>query len=67
MSQRFNGSRTEVRSLLRAYGLPETLRELKIPARTIPEIAEKSSGSSMRGNPRDIGMAERAEILSRVI
>ena len=57
----------EVRALLHSFGLPETLREFRIPAESVHELAEKSSGSSMRGNPRDIGMAERTEILSRVI
>jgi alcohol dehydrogenase len=57
----------EIRSLLRSFGLPETLREYGIQPSRIPELAEKSSGSSMRGNPREISIAERTEILSRVL
>jgi alcohol dehydrogenase class IV len=57
----------EVRSLLHSFGLPETLREYRIPVTCIPELAEKSSGSSMRGNPREIGMEERTEILMSVL
>jgi alcohol dehydrogenase class IV len=57
----------EVWSLINAFGLPVNLREYQIPSASIPELAERSSGSSMRGNPRDIAMAERVEILSRVI
>jgi len=56
-----------VESLLASYGLSRTLREYRMPSTSIPELAEKSSGSSMRGNPREIGTAERIEILSRVI
>jgi alcohol dehydrogenase class IV len=57
----------EVRRLLRAFGLPETLHDYRIPSASVSELAEKSSGSSMRGNPRDIPASERAEILSAVI
>ncbi len=56
-----------VRSMLGAYGLPQTLRDFHIDPASIPELAERSSGSSMRGNPREIGMEERIEILSAVI
>jgi len=57
----------EVRSLLSAYGLPSDLRGFHIPTGDIPELAEKSSGASMRGNPRELSMEERISILSRVI
>ena len=57
----------EVVRLLSAYGLPFDLRGCRIPRERIPEIAEKSSGASMRGNPRDLSMEERIAILSQVI
>jgi alcohol dehydrogenase class IV len=57
----------EVRGLLAAYGLPSDLRGRGIPLARIPELAEKASGSSMRGNPRELPRQERLDILSRVI
>jgi len=57
----------EVTRLLSAYGLPLDLRGCRIPRHRIQEIAEKSSGASMRGNPRELSMEERIEILSRVL
>jgi len=56
-----------VTRLLRAYGLPSDLRQFSIPAEKAGELAEKSSGSSMRGNPRELSLEERASILLRVI
>jgi alcohol dehydrogenase class IV len=56
-----------VRALLAAFDLPSTLSGYGIRAEDLPRLAEMSSGSSMRGNPREIGLAERAEILARVI
>jgi alcohol dehydrogenase class IV len=57
----------EVVRLLSEYGLPGDLRGRGIPRQRIPEIAEKSSGASMRGNPRDLSMEERISILSKVL
>jgi len=57
----------EVRGLLRVYGLPPDLRGFAIPREAIPELADKSSGSSMKGNPRDLTREERIGILSRVM
>jgi alcohol dehydrogenase class IV len=54
-------------ALLSAYGLPHDLRGYAIPSTLLSEIAESSSGSSMRGNPRDLPMDERVDILSRLI
>jgi alcohol dehydrogenase class IV len=56
-----------VRGLLADYGLPEDLRGCAIPPARIPELAEKASGSSMRGNPRELSLPERLGILARVI
>ncbi|HET6487149.1 MAG TPA: iron-containing alcohol dehydrogenase [Spirochaetia bacterium] len=56
-----------VRDLLTAYGLPDDLRAFKVGAEAVEEIVRKSSGSSMRGNPRELSPAERAGILSEVL
>jgi alcohol dehydrogenase class IV len=57
----------EVRKLLSAYGLPSDLRDFRIPRDRIPEVAEKSSGTSMRANPRELTLEERIAILERVV
>jgi alcohol dehydrogenase class IV len=56
-----------VARLQAAFGLPTDLRRYGIPRERIREIAEKSSGTSMRGNPRELSVDERIVILSRVI
>ncbi len=58
---------SEATRFLQAYGLPTDLRGFGIPADGVAELAEKSSGSSMKGNPRELSMKERADILERVI
>jgi len=58
---------SEAARFLGAYGLPADLRGFAIPGDRVGELAEKSTGSSMRGNPRDLSMKERTEILSRVV
>ena len=57
----------KVRALLSAFGLPDNLRGFGIPRAAIPELAEKSMGSSMRGNPRELSVEERASLLSAVL
>jgi alcohol dehydrogenase len=57
----------EAARLLLSYGLAADLRAFGVPAQRIPELAEKSSGSSMRGNPRELSMEERMRILSFVL
>jgi alcohol dehydrogenase class IV len=47
---------SEAARLLSAYGLSPDLRGFGIPTGKLPELAEKSSGSSMRGNPRELSM-----------
>jgi alcohol dehydrogenase class IV len=56
-----------VRRFLGAYGLPADLARFSIPRGKAAELAQKSSGSSMRGNPRELSMEERAQILQRVL
>jgi alcohol dehydrogenase class IV len=56
-----------VRELLRAYGLPLDLKSFGIPRSMLSELAENSSGSSMRGNPRELSRQDKENLLSRVI
>jgi alcohol dehydrogenase class IV len=58
---------SEAGRFLDAYGLPRNFRGFHIPRESAAELAEKSSGSSMRGNPRELSMKERMEILARVM
>jgi alcohol dehydrogenase class IV len=53
--------------LLEAFGLPRDLRRFGIPKSRIPELARLSSGSSMRGNPRELDAAEKERLLGLVI
>jgi alcohol dehydrogenase class IV len=57
----------QVQKLLSAYGLPSNLRGFKIPSGSITDLAEKSSGTSMRSNPIELTREERIRILSSVI
>ncbi len=57
----------QVCEILAAFGLPADLRGFHIPAERMREIAERSSGSSMSGNPRDLGIDEREKILAKII
>ncbi len=57
----------KVREILRGFKLPSDLREFKIPAERISEIAEKSTGSSMNGNPKQLSLAEREKLLTKII
>ncbi len=57
----------EAKSLLTAFGLPRDLRGFDIPKSRIPELARLSAGSSMRGNPRELGEEEKQRLLSLVI
>jgi alcohol dehydrogenase class IV len=56
-----------VRGLLGAYKLPLNLIAYGIPRSRLPELAGLSSGSSMKGNPRELSGEEKERILSRVI
>ena len=58
---------SEVTRLLPAFGLPVDLKGFAIPRDKAVEIAERASGSSMRGNPRDLSPEERQEILRHVL
>ena len=58
---------SEASRLLAVYGLAPDLRGFGIPPEKVTVLAERSSGSSMKGNPRELGMDERTRILSSVL
>jgi alcohol dehydrogenase class IV len=53
--------------LLDLYSIPPHLKAFTIKEDMIPHIAEKAVGSSMSGNPRELSMEEKIEILSGVV
>ena len=57
----------EVRGLVSAYGLPPSLRAFGVPHSAVAELAERSLGSSMSGNPRELSVQERRQILSSLL
>ena len=57
----------KVTGFLAGFGLPRTLAGFRIPRSKLADLAEKSMGSSMRGNPRELDLEERTSILARVI
>ncbi len=57
----------EIDGLFRLYGLPENLKGFGIRQEDIPEIARRSSGSSMSGNPVELPQAERERMLERLL
>jgi alcohol dehydrogenase len=71
-TQKDNGGAVEwlaakVEKLLDAFNLPLTLSGYNLDRGLIPEMAHRSSGSSMSGNPRELSREEREEIISRMI
>jgi len=57
----------KVEKLLEAFNLPLNLSGYNLDRELIPEMARRSSGSSMSGNPRELSLEEREEIISRMI
>ncbi len=57
----------QCRGLLDSFGLPRDLARFAIPKSRIPELARLSSGSSMRGNPRELTQIEKERLLSLVV
>ncbi len=57
----------KVEKLLEAFNLPLTLSGYNLDRGLIPEMARRSSGSSMSGNPRELSREEREEIICRMI
>jgi lactaldehyde reductase len=57
----------EIDGLFRLYGLAEDLKKFGIRRADVPEIARRSSGSSMAGNPIEVPQAERERMLERLL
>jgi alcohol dehydrogenase class IV len=57
----------KVRSMVDAFSLPADLKGFAIPREGIPDLAQKASGASMKGNPRELSQEERMRIISRVV
>jgi alcohol dehydrogenase class IV len=57
----------EIDGLFRLYGLPENLKSFSIRPADIPEIARRSSGSSMSGNPVEVPQSVRERMLAELL
>lgn len=57
----------EIDSLFSIYDLPESLGGFAVDPGQIPEIARRSSGSSMSGNPRELPQEEREAIIAGLL
>jgi alcohol dehydrogenase class IV len=53
----------EIDRLFDLYALPRDLKSFAVPEDSVEEIARRSSGSSMSGNPRELTIRERAEMI----
>ncbi|UCF98947.1 MAG: iron-containing alcohol dehydrogenase [Spirochaetaceae bacterium] len=49
------------------YDLPENLKGFAIDSAQIPEIARRSSGSSMSGNPRELSQEQREAMIAGLL
>jgi alcohol dehydrogenase class IV len=57
----------EFDSLFALYDLPENLEGFAVDSSLVPEIARRSSGSSMSGNPRDLSQEERETMIAELL
>ena len=57
----------EIDSLFSLYDLPENLKGFAIQSDQVPEIARRSSGSSMSGNPRELSQQEREAMIAALL
>jgi alcohol dehydrogenase class IV len=57
----------EIDALFTLYDLPENLKGFAIDTRQIREIARRSSGSSMSGNPRELSQQEREAMIAELL
>jgi alcohol dehydrogenase class IV len=57
----------EIEGLIGAFGLEEEFSSYDVPRAKITEIAERSIGSSMAGNPVELSLEQREEILREVL
>jgi len=53
--------------LFTLYDLPANLKGFAVDAERIPEIARRSSGSSMSGNPRELSQQEREDMIASLL
>lgn len=57
----------EISSIYRSFKLPEKLSGYGIGPENVEEVARRSSGSSMSGNPKELSLGERMEIIESVL
>jgi alcohol dehydrogenase class IV len=57
----------EIDALFTIYDLPENLKGFAVDTKDIPEIARRSSGSSMSGNPRELSQREREAMIAGLL
>ena len=57
----------EVDGLFGRYGLPADLRAFGVRPEDAAEIARRSSGSSMSGNPKELPLGERERMLAKLL
>jgi alcohol dehydrogenase len=57
----------EIDALFTLYDLPENLKGFAVDTRDVPEIARRSSGSSMSGNPRELSQQEREAMIGEML
>jgi alcohol dehydrogenase class IV len=57
----------EVQTLIGLFGLPAKLKGFGIEPKDLPEIARRSSGSSMSGNPRELPLDERERMIASLL
>lgn len=57
----------EIDSLFSVYDLPVNLKGFAVDPGQIPEIAHRSSGSSMSGNPRELPQEQREAIIAGLL
>ena len=57
----------EISGISRSFGLPDRFTSHTIDPHSVEEIARRSSGSSMSGNPRELSVEERIRIIESVV
>jgi alcohol dehydrogenase len=57
----------EIDALFGLFGLPADLKGFGIQSKDLPEIARRSSGSSMSGNPRELPLEERQRMIAALL